>query len=68
VGQTISTIGFHIEKRTPTLTVGICDACKEQFRSHLKIPAQAEWEIAVLFQRHKCKAQRVKVTQASSDV
>jgi len=47
--------GFHIETREPTLTVGVCEACNKRFRSHIQQRDQAEWEITVLFQRHKCK-------------
>jgi len=52
----MSTKGFHIEKRGPTLTVGVCKACNKRFKSHIQLRDQAEWEITVLFQRHKCKS------------
>jgi len=52
----MTTKGFHIEKRGSTLIVGVCEACNKRFRSHIQRPDQAEWEITVLFQRHKCKA------------
>ena len=39
---------LRIEKRELVLTVGICEACNERFRSHLRRPGQAEWEITAL--------------------
>ena len=45
-----------IKKRKPALTVGACEACNKEFISRIQSPAQADWEIEVLFQRHKCKA------------
>jgi hypothetical protein len=47
---------LRIVKRLSAITVGMCEACGKQFKSHIHPPAQAEWEIAVLFHRHKCKA------------
>ena len=46
---------LRIVKRKTGMTVGACEACGKQFRSHIHPPSQAEWEITVLFQRHKCK-------------
>jgi hypothetical protein len=43
---------LRIVKRQTGMTVG---ACGKQFRSHIHPPSQAEWEITVLFHRHKCK-------------
>jgi hypothetical protein len=45
---------LRIVKRQTGMTVGAC-ACGKQFRSHIHPPSQAEWEITVLFHRHKCK-------------
>ena len=45
----------RIVERQAGMTVGACEACGKQFRSHMHPPSQAEWEITVLFQRHKCK-------------
>ena len=46
---------LRIVKRQTGMTVGACEACGKQFRSYINPPSQAEWEIAVLFHRHKCK-------------
>jgi hypothetical protein len=46
---------LRIVKRQTGMTVGACEACGKQFRSHIHPPPQAEWEITVLFQRHRCK-------------
>ena len=46
---------LRIVKRQRTLTVGICEACNQQFRSHIKPPTRSEWEIKILFERHTCK-------------
>ena len=46
---------LRIVKRQTGMTVGACEACGKQFRSHIHPSSQAEWEITVLFQRHKCK-------------
>ena len=45
-----------IKKGKLALTVGACEACNEEFISRTQSPRQADWEIKVLFQRHKCKA------------
>jgi hypothetical protein len=46
---------LRMVKRQTAMTVGLCEACGKQFKSHIHPPSQAEWEIAVLFHRHKCK-------------
>jgi hypothetical protein len=46
---------LRIVKRELGLMLGICDVCNKQFRSHIHPPAQAEWEIKILFERHTCK-------------
>jgi hypothetical protein len=46
---------LRIVKREPPPTIGICEYCNQQFKSHLPQPAQAEWEIKTEFDRHKCK-------------
>jgi hypothetical protein len=46
---------LRIVKRERAVTVGICEACNKQFQSHIHPPSQSEWEIKILFERHKCK-------------
>ena len=46
---------LRIVKRQPGMTVGACETCGKQFRSLVHPPSPAEWEITVLFHRHKCK-------------
>ncbi len=46
---------LRIVKRQPRMTVGACETCGKPFGSHIHPPSQAEWEITVLFHRHKCK-------------
>jgi hypothetical protein len=36
-------------------TNGVCEACNMQFTSHLPQLNPAEWEIRILFARHKCR-------------
>jgi hypothetical protein len=38
-----------IVKRERAMTVGICEACNEQFSSHKLPRSQSEWEIKILF-------------------
>ncbi len=45
-----------IKEGKPALTAGACEACNKEFISRIQSPAQTDWEIEVLFQRHKCKA------------
>ena len=40
---------LRIVKRQAGMTVGACEACGKQFRSHMHPPSQAEWETTILF-------------------
>lgn len=42
-------------KETPTETIGVCTYCNKQFKSQIRRPDQAKWEISVRFGEHKCK-------------
>lgn len=42
-------------RRERAVTVGMCEACTEQFRSYIHPRSQSEWEIKTLFERHKCR-------------
>jgi hypothetical protein len=44
--------------KTSPPAVGVCEACSAVFKSHLHQASQSQWEIEVLFERHKCKSQR----------
>ena len=46
---------LRIVKRQGAGTVGVCEACSEQFRSCIHPRSQAEWDIKILFERHKCR-------------
>jgi hypothetical protein len=46
---------LRIVKRQSPDTLGICEACNQQFASNLPQADKAEWEISTLFSRHKCK-------------
>ena len=60
---------LRIVKRELELTLGICEACNKQFRSHIHPPTQAEWEITILFERHTCKtlAERLGLIRGSRE-
>jgi hypothetical protein len=60
---------LRIVKRELGLMRGICEACNKQFRSHIHTPAQAEWEIKILFERHTCKmlAERLGIMRGSRE-
>jgi hypothetical protein len=46
---------LRIVRRERAVTVGICEACNEQFRSYTLPRSQSEWEIKILFERDKCR-------------
>jgi hypothetical protein len=46
---------LRIEETTSAVTVGVCELCNRRFRSFIQPVALAEWEIAILFERHKCE-------------
>jgi hypothetical protein len=46
---------LRIVKRERAVTVGMCEACNEQFRSYIHPRSQSEWEIKTLFERHECR-------------
>jgi hypothetical protein len=46
---------LRIVERERAVTVGICEACNEQFRSHTPPRSQSELEIKILFERHRCR-------------
>src|SRR5277367_283169 len=41
--------------RRPTFLMGVCEYCNAEFRSHLVNQEVADWELKVLFSRHKCE-------------
>ncbi|MBA3914735.1 MAG: hypothetical protein H0X25_13005 [Acidobacteriales bacterium] len=59
---------LRIVQRSASMTIAVCNRCGRKFETHVPSRVDADWELQVLFERHKCAPIRQKFPVGQSGI